>query len=155
MTMTTYYRDPDVQITSAGVRINGRELRLGELLQVWHTRGRRSWGTIAGRGAVGLAILTPVVVGLLAVGIALIIDASTATTIALIGGGVLVGLGVAPLADVLLERVDRSYDRGSRVREIWARTPTGDLLLLSTPDAARFGRIYRALQRALEPATRR
>ncbi|WP_250027396.1 DUF6232 family protein [Paractinoplanes maris] len=153
--MTTYYRDPDVQITSAGVRINGRELRLGELLQVWHTRGRRSWGTIAGRGAVGLAILTPVVVGLLAVGIALIIDASTATTIALIGGGVLVGLGVAPLADVLLERVDRSYDRGSRVREIWARTPTGDLLLLSTPDAARFGRIYRALQRALEPATRR
>ncbi|WP_250001870.1 DUF6232 family protein [Actinoplanes sp. M2I2] len=153
--MTTYYRDPDVSITSTGVRIGGRELRLDDLLQVWHTRGRRSWGTIAGRGAVGLAILTPVAVGLLAVVIALVIDASTATTIALIGGGVLVGLGVAPLADVLLERVDRSYDRGSRVREIWARTPTGDLLLLSTPDAARFGRIYRALQRALEPATRR
>ncbi|GAB2573319.1 hypothetical protein Aab01nite_19810 [Paractinoplanes abujensis] len=153
--MTTYYRDPDVWITSTGVRMYGRDMRLEELLQVWHTRGRRSWGTIAGRGAVGLAILVPLVVGLLAVAVALVIDASTATTIALAGGGVLVGLATAPLADVLLERVDRSYDRGSRVREIWARTAEGDVLLLSTPDAARFGRIYRALQRALEPATRR
>ena len=153
--MTTYYRDPDVWVTSAGVHANGRDLRLSELRQVWHTRGRRSWGTIAGRGAVGFAILTPLVIGLLAVAVALVIDASTSTTIALIGGGVLVGFGVVPLADVLLERVDRSYDRGSRVREIWARTPAGDLLLLSTADAARFGRIYRALQRALEPATRR
>jgi len=153
--VTTYYRDPDVWVTSAGVHANGRDLRLSELRQVWHTRGRRSWGTIAGRGAVGFAILTPLVIGLLAVAVALVIDASTSTTIALIGGGVLVGFGVVPLADVLLERVDRSYDRGSRVREIWARTPAGDLLLLSTADAARFGRIYRALQRALEPATRR
>ncbi|MBM2617456.1 hypothetical protein JIG36_18020 [Actinoplanes sp. LDG1-06] len=153
--MTTYYRDPDVWITSTGVRMNGRDLRLEELLQVWHASGRRRWSTIAGRGAVGLAILTPIVVGLLAVAVALVIDASTATTIALAGGGVLVGLATAPLADVLLERVDRSYDRGSRVREIWARTAAGDVLLLSTPDAARFGRIYRALQRALEPATRR
>ncbi|MBL7255199.1 hypothetical protein JKJ07_12825 [Actinoplanes sp. LDG1-01] len=153
--MTTYYRDPDVWITSTGVRMHGRDLRLEELLQVWHTRGRRSWSTIAGRGVTGLAILTPLAVGLLAVLVALVIDASTATTIALAGGGVLVGLATAPLADVLLERVDRSYDRGSRVREIWARTAAGDVLLLSTPDAARFGRIYRALQRALEPATRR
>jgi len=52
---------------------------------------------------------------------------------------------------VLLERVDRSYDRGSRQLEIWGRTPGGDVLLLRTADAARFGRIYRALQRALEP----
>lgn len=155
MKMTTYYRDPDVWITSTGVRMNGHDLRLGELAQVWHKSGRRSWSTIAGRGAVGLAILTPIVVGLLAVAVALVIDASTATTLALAGGGVLIGLATAPLADVLLERIDRSYDRGSRVREIWARTPAGDLLLLSTRDAARFGRIYRALQRALEPAARR
>ncbi|WP_127497511.1 DUF6232 family protein [Actinoplanes solisilvae] len=153
--MTTYYRDPDVWITSAGVRMSGRDLRLDDLIQVWHTRGRRSWGTIAGRGAVAVAILTPVVVGLFGIAVALVIDASTTTTIALVGGGVLIGLAAAPLADVLLERIDRSYDRGSRVREIWARTPSGDLLLLSTPDAARFGRIYRALQRALEPAGRR
>ncbi|MBU2662020.1 hypothetical protein KOI35_00720 [Actinoplanes bogorensis] len=153
--MTTYYRDADVWITSTGVRMNGRDLRLDELLQVWHTRGRRSWGTIAGRGMVGLAILTPLVIGLLALAVAFVIDASTSTTIALGGGGVLVGLATLPLADVLLERIDRSYDRGSRTREIWARTAGGDVLLLRSADAARFGRIYRALQRALEPATRR
>ncbi|GAA0508933.1 hypothetical protein Ade02nite_62410 [Paractinoplanes deccanensis] len=149
--MTTYYRDPDVWITSAGVRMNGVDLRLDDLIQVWHTRGRRSWATIAGRGALALAIMVPLVLGALGIMVALLIDASTSTTIALFGGGVLVGLATAPLADVLLEQVDRSYDRGSRTREIWARTPDGKLLLLRTADSARFGRIYRALQRALEP----
>ena len=155
MKMTTYYRDPDVWITSTGVRMNGRELRLDELLQVWHTRGRRSWTTIAGRGALGLAILVPALIGALGIMVAFLVDASTSTTLALVGGGVLVGLAALPLADVLLEQVDRSYDRGSRSREIWARTPRGEVQLLSTRDAARFGRIYRALQRALEPRLKR
>ncbi|MFF5080116.1 DUF6232 family protein [Actinoplanes sp. NPDC000266] len=150
--MTTYYRDPDVWITSTGVRMNGMDLGLDDLIQVWHTRGRRSWATIAGRGALALAILIPILLGALGIMVALLIDASTTTTIALVGGGVLVGLATAPLADVLLEQVDRSYDRGSRTREIWARTPTGKVMLLRTPDSARFGRIYRALQRALEPS---
>lgn len=153
--MTTYYRDGEVLITSSVVRMGGRELRLGELRQVWHKRGRRSWGAIAGRGALGLAILVPILIGALGILVAFLIDASRSTTVALVGGGVLVGLAAAPLADVLLELVDRSYDRGSRTREIWARTRTGDVLLLRTPDAARFGRVYRALQRALEPAPRR
>ncbi|WP_433369502.1 DUF6232 family protein [Actinoplanes sp. CA-142083] len=150
--MTTYYRDSDVEVTSAGVRMNGREYALVELRQVWHTRGRRSWGTIAGRGALGVAMLLPLMVGALGVGIALVAHASVAVTAGLIGGGILIGLAAAPLADVLLEHVDRSYDRGSRRREIWVRTRQGDVLLLSTADAARFGRIYRALQRALEPS---
>jgi len=152
--MTTYYRDAEVWITSAGVRMNGRDLHLDELRQVWHRRGGRNWGTIAGRGALGLAIFVPVLVGALGILVAALLDASRATTIALAGGGVLIGLAAAPLADVLLEHVDRSYDRGSRVREIWGRTPAGDVLLLRTPDAARFGKIYRALQRALEPVYR-
>ena len=152
--MTTYYRDPEVWITSAGVRMNGRDLRLDDLRQVWHKRGRRNWGTIAGRGALGLAIFVPVLVGALGIVVAVLLDASRTTTVALAGGGILVGLAAAPLADMLLEHVDRSYDRGSHVREIWGRTPAGDVLLLRTPDAARFGKIYRALQRALEPAYR-
>jgi hypothetical protein len=57
------------------------------------------------------------------------------------------------VADLVLDRVDRSHDQGSRELEIWARTPRGDVLLLHTRDRARFGRVYRALQRALEPAT--
>ncbi|HEX5200752.1 MAG TPA: DUF6232 family protein [Actinoplanes sp.] len=150
--MTTYYRDSDVVVTSAGVRAHGREYPLAELRQVWHTRGRRSWATIAGRGVLGAAILLPILVGALGVGTALVAHASAGLTAGLIGGGILLGLATAPLADMLLERVDRSYDRGSRRREIWARTRRGDILLLSTADAARFGRIYRALQRALEPS---
>ena len=148
--MITYYRDREVLVTSTGVRMAGREYRVGDFARVWHTRGRRSWGRVAGRGALALAIITPVLVGALGILVALVIDASTSTTIALVGGGVLVGLVAAPLADVLLEAVDRSYDRGSRSLEIWARVRGADVLLLRTDDAQRFGRIYRALQRALD-----
>jgi len=148
--MITYYKDPDVLVTSTGVRMGGRAYRLGDFVQVWHTRGRRSWGRLVGRGALGLAILAPIAVGALGILIALAIDASAGTTIALIGGGVLVGLGAAPLADVLLEFVDRSHDRGSRDLEIWGRVRGADVLLLRTNNAQRFGQIYRALQRALE-----
>ncbi|GIF10575.1 DUF6232 family protein [Actinoplanes teichomyceticus] len=153
--MTTYYRDPDVLITSSGVHMNGRQFRLSELLRVWHTRGARSWSVIAKRGALGLSILLPLLVGALAIGVAALAGAGTAHTVALVVGGVLVGLAVVPVADLLLERLDRSYDRGSRTMEIWGRVHTGDVLLLRTADAQRFGRIYRALQRAMEPAVRR
>ncbi|AGZ45668.1 DUF6232 family protein [Actinoplanes friuliensis] len=148
--MITYYRDPDVLVTSTGVRMGGRAYRLGDFAQVWHTRGRRSWSAVAGRGALGIAMITPIVIGAVGILIALVIDASTAMTIALAGGGVLIGLAAAPLADVLLEFVDRSYDRGSRRLEIWARVRGTDVLLLTTDNAQRFGQIYRALQRALD-----
>lgn len=148
--MVTYYRDPDVLVTSGGVRIGGRDYRLGEFVRVWHERGRRQWGAVAGRGALGIAMIAPVVVGVLGVLVALVIDASVSTTIALAGGGILVGLAAMPLADVLLEFVDRSYDRGSRRLEIWADVRGSRMLLLQTDDAQRFGRIYRALQRALD-----
>ena len=148
--MITYYRDADVLVTSTGVRMGGRDYRLGDFARVWHTRGRRSWTAVAGRGAIGLAILIPVLLGALGILVALLIDASTGTTVALLGGGVLVGLAALPLADVLLELMDRSYDRGSRRLEIWGRIRQTDVLLLRTNNAQRFGQIYRALQRALD-----
>ena len=148
--MITYYKDPDVLVTSTGVRMGGRAYRLGDFAQVWHSRGRRSWSRVAGRGMLGIAILIPIVIGAIGILIALVIDASTSVTIALIGGGVLVGLAAAPLADVLLEFVDRSHDRGSRDLEIWGRVRGADVLLLRTDNAQRFGQIYRALQRALD-----
>jgi xanthosine utilization system XapX-like protein len=153
--MTTYYRDPEVLITSSGVWMNGREFRLPELIQVWYTKGARSWGVIAWRGALGLAVLLPLLVGVLAVLLALLIDAPLGTTAAMVVGGILLGLAVVPVADLLLERVDRSYDRGSRTLEIWGRVRGGDVLLMRTDNAQRFGRVYRAQQRALEPAVRR
>lgn len=148
--MTTYYRDPEVLVTSSGVRIQGRDYRTGDFARVWHARSRRSWSRIAGRGALALAIVAPLLIGAVGVLLAVLIDASTSTTLALGGGGILVGLAAAPLADVLLEAVDRSYDRGSRSLEIWGRVRGADVLLLRTDDAQRFGRIYRALQRALD-----
>ena len=148
--MITYYRDADVLVTSTGVRMGGRDYRLGDFDQVWHTRGRRSWSAVAGRGALGLAMIIPILVGALGILVALLIDASTVTTIALAGGGVLIGLAAAPVADVLLEFVDRSYDRGSRRLEIWAQIRDRRVLLLATDNAQRFGQIYRALQRALD-----
>jgi len=148
--MITYYKDRDVLVTSTSVRMGGQAYRPGDFVQVWHSRGRRSWGRLVGRGALGIAILTPIVIGAIGILVALAIDASTSMTIALIGGGVLVGLAAAPLADVLLEFVDRSYDRGSRDLEIWGRVRGTDVLLLRTNNAQRFGQIYRALQRALE-----
>jgi hypothetical protein len=150
--VTTYYRDAEVWITSTGVRMNGRELPAEALIRVWHRRGRRSWGTVAGRGALGLTILAPLVVGGLGIAVAVLMHASRSWTLALIGGGLLAGLATVPVADLVLDRVDRSHDRGSHELEIWARTTRGDVLLLRTRDRARFGRIYRALQRALEPA---
>ena len=148
--MITYYRDPDVLVSSTGVRMNGRDYRLDDLVQVWHKRGRRDWSTVAGRGALGVIMITPIVVGALGILLALLIHASFSTTIALVGGGILVGLVAAPLADVLLDQVDRSYDRGSHPLEIWGRIRGTDVLLLRTENRRRFGRIYRALQRALD-----
>ena len=153
--MIVYYRDAEIAVTSAGVRTGGREYRLGELARVWHQRGRRRWSGAAGRGVLGLTMVTPILLGALGIAVAFAVHAAAATTIALIGGGVLIGLAGMPLADVLLDRVDRSYDRGSRRLEIWGRTRDGAVLLLRTDDAQRFGRVYRALQRALESPVRR
>ena len=148
--MVTYYRDREVLVTSTGVRMAGRDYRLTDFDEVWHRRSRRDWSTVASRGALGLAMLIPILVGGLGILIAVLVHASVTTTIALVGGGVLVGLIAAPLADVLLEQVDRSYDRGSRRLEIWGRVRGAETLLLTTDNRQRFGQIYRALQRAMD-----
>ncbi|HEY2949095.1 MAG TPA: DUF6232 family protein [Micromonosporaceae bacterium] len=155
--MTTYYRDAFVQVTSDAVQVDGRRYPLAELTRVWHRRGARSWRTLAGRGALGLALLVPLVTAGIGLVVALLIDASLGGRILLVLGACLVGLLAGPLADVLLERVDRSYARGAHTVEIWATWRGAPVLLLRTEDALRFGQIYRALQRASEraPAPRR
>ncbi len=150
--MIEYYRDPQVRVTSDVIRVDGRAYRLAELARIWHQRGHRSWSSLAGRGALGGAMLVPVALAIVAITLAITIDASTATTIALIGGAILFGLAALPLADFLLDRLDRSYDRGTRRLEIWADVRGTPTLLLGTDDRLRFGRIYRALQRAVEHA---
>ena len=154
MTMDrTLYRDPDVRVTSQLIEVDGRRYALAELARVWHRRGERSWRALAGRGALGLAMLVPIGLGLIGVAVALSIDASPTITVALVLGAVLVGFLAGPLADVLLEHLDRSYARGAREIEIWALWRGHQVLLLRTGDQLRFGKIYRALQRALESPT--
>jgi hypothetical protein len=148
--VVTFYRDADVLVTSTGIRVDNRDYRLGDLTRVWHSRGPRQWAKLAGRGALAIAMIAPLAIGAIGVSVALLIDASTSTTVLLAGGGILIGLAAVPLADVLLEVVDRSYDRGSHTLEMWAQVRGADVLLLRTDNRQRFGQIYRALQRALD-----
>lgn len=145
-----YYRDRAVRVTAERIEVDGRAYPLAELARVWYRRGRWSWRTVAGRGALGVAMLVPVALGAVGVAVALSIGASATTTIAMVLGAGLVGLLAGPLADVLLEHLDRSYARGARQVEIWALWHGAPVLLIRTGDQLRFGKIYRALQRALE-----
>lgn len=149
-----FYQDPAVRITSRRIEVDGRGYPLHELRRVWHSSGARSWLTVAGRSSLALAIITPVALAAVGVAFALSVDAPVTTTLALVLGAVLVGLLAGPLADVLLERVDRSYARGGRQIEIWALWRDTPVLLVRTGDRLRFGRIYRALERALEAPPR-
>ena len=148
--MTEFYRDREVTVTTAAVRVAGHAYPLADLGRVWHRRGRRSMRAVAGRGAIGGAMLLPLVLAALGIAIGVTIDASVNTTVLLVGGGILVGLAAGPVADVLLEHLDRSYARGSRRLEIWADVRGTSVKLLETDDALRFGQIYRALQRAVD-----
>jgi hypothetical protein len=148
--MITYYDDRAVRVTSDAIRVAGRSYPLRSLARVWHRRGSRSWSAVAGRGAIGIALLGPLVAAAIGIVVAFSIDASPTVTVALVGGSILVGLAFGPVADLLLERMDRSYARGAHALEIWAQVDGRPTMLVQTPDALRFGQIYRALQRALE-----
>ncbi|MEV4725073.1 DUF6232 family protein [Micromonospora humida] len=148
--MITYYDDRSVQVTSAAIRVDGRAFPLAEIGLVWHRRGDRSWRVLAGRGAIGAALAGPLVAAAVGIAVAVWLHRSPTVTLAIVGASVLVGLAVGPVADFLFDRLDRSYDRGSRQRELWVRWQGRPVLLLRTGDALRFGRIYRAVQRAME-----
>jgi hypothetical protein len=148
--MLTYYRDATVTVTSEAVRVDDRVLPVRALDRVWHERGPRSWRVTARRGALGAALLAPLLaaaVGLLA---AVRLHTSLTVSTAVAGVALLVGLAAGPLADLLLDRMDRSYDRGAHELRLWVQVDGRPTVLLRTPDALRFGRIYRALQRAVE-----
>ncbi|WP_435204534.1 DUF6232 family protein [Micromonospora sp. bgisy143] len=159
--MITFYDDRSVRVTSTAVQVDGRSYPLAEITMVWHRRGSRSWRVLAGRGAIGAALAGPLVAAVIGIGVAVWLHRSPTVTIAIVGASVLVGLAVGPVADFLFEHLDRSYARGSRQLEIWARWRGQPVRLLRTGDALRFGQIYRAVQRAMDatqparPAARR
>lgn len=161
--MTTYYQDGGVRVTSTAVQVGPRVLPLAELVLVWHARGRPTVRTTVRRlarwGLISLLTL-PVVAG--AAVVAGVVFAGRGLAIQIGGAVVLVVLGLlllallAPVIEVPMMALERSYDRGTTVREIWVRwrgpDQDHDLLLFRTSDGARFGRVYRAIQRAVEQA---
>lgn len=148
--MITYYDDRSVRVTSEAIRVSGRAYPLVELAEIWHQRGSRSWRVLANRGALGIGLIGPVVAALVGIALAIRFHSSITVTLAIIGASCLVGFAVGPVADLLLEFLDRSYTRGSHRLEIWARWHGEPVRLLQTTDALRFGQIYRAVQRAVE-----
>lgn len=156
--MTTYYRDATVWVTGEWVEVGYRRLPIGELSYVWHQRGRpnaRITSRAAARyGLIGV-LTVPVVVGgvILAYPIAGEYGpwavAGVAALLVIIGAGFLSVL-LSPVLEFPFMALERSYDRGLAVREIWVRWRGEDLLLVRTSDAARFGKIYRAIERAIE-----
>lgn len=151
--MVTYYRDAAVEVTSERVALGGRVYPLSALAQVWHRRGARQWSGVVNRGALGVLMIGPVVAAMFGLMVALLLRTSISVTAAIVAGSVLVGLAAVPVADFLLDRVDRSYDRGSHELELWALIGGAPVLLLHSADARRFNQIYRALQRAVEGST--
>lgn len=149
-TSVTFYRDQSIHITSHAVQVDGQVIPFDELSRVWYHRDSPSWLVMAGRGALSLTLVAPVVAAVVAFIVALRLDVSGGTQLIIVVVAIMVGLGTALLLDPILDRLDASFDRGVYRHEIWVEHNGIEVRLLQTRDASRFGRIYRALQRAAE-----
>jgi hypothetical protein len=150
-----YYRDDTVQVTSAAIRVGGQAYPISELTYVWHRRTRRSLrvgGRMLGRWALVTLLTAPLGFGALCAVSALFADWGERMGAALIGlaAALAIALALAPLLEFPLMALERSYDRGTAVHEIWAQCRGAEVMLVRTTDAHRFGQIYRAVQRAVE-----
>ncbi|MGK5738748.1 DUF6232 family protein [Micromonospora sp. URMC 103] len=159
--MTVYYRDDAVQVTSESIRAGGRVVSLTDVTYVWHARGRPTLavrGRVFGRGVLVLLLSLPPLVALICV-VSLVWSAQDRgewqLALVILAGCVVGALVLTPFLELPLGWLDRSYERGNRVHELWVQHHGREELLLRTPDALRFGQIYRAVQRAVEQHTDR
>jgi hypothetical protein len=148
--MQVYYRDQTVEVTSTEIRVHDRMYRFDELTRIWHRRQAPSVRAVAGRGAWSMMLVLPVIAAVVSVVVAMRLDVTTSTRTTIVMVSILLGLGAALLLDPVLGKMDASFDRGVHVHEIWAERDGVPIRMLQTRDALRFGRIYRALERALE-----
>lgn len=159
--MITHYRDETVVVTTSYLQINGRTIPLSDLEHVWHDEVEPDWrvrGRAAGRGVLNIAMLLCGAAGLVllvGLGASAYLESETRgfkipTNTLLLLAVVLLVIGVVPLLwEWALSRVDDSYDKGSACYEIWAICRGRRTLLLRIDDATRFGKIYRAMERAI------
>ncbi|MEH0845564.1 DUF6232 family protein [Micromonospora sp. CPCC 205711] len=154
--MTLYYRDDRVQVTSESILAGGRSVRISDVTYVWHAKGATSLavrGRVLGRGVLVLLLSLPPLVALVCV-VSLAWSAQdrgnwklALVILAACGVG---ALALTPFLELPLSWLDRSYERGNRVHELWVQHHGQEEMLVRTPDALRFGQIYRAVQRAVE-----
>jgi hypothetical protein len=152
--MTTFYRDNGVHIRSTELLVDGRAYHLDDLQLVWHRRGPR--------GAQGVMIILArivLIVGVLGAiagfGVAMRRVALSAFSGPVLIGSAILGVVLAGtvglfIVEGVITLIERSYEKGSMEHQIWARHHNADVLLFATRDKLRFGKIYRALQRAIE-----
>jgi hypothetical protein len=154
--MTLYYRDDAVQVTSESIHAGGHVIALADVAYVWHARGATTLavrGRVLGRGVLVLLLSLPPLVALVCV-VSLAWAAQDRgnwkLALIILAGFAVAGLALTPFLELPLSWLDRSYERGNRVHELWVQHHGREVMLLRTPDALRFGQIYRAVQRAVE-----
>jgi hypothetical protein len=153
--MRTYYQDAGIHLTSSAIWVDGRRYPLDQIEGVW----RRGRGLPGGRLIVQLMIL--LWVGALAVlsfelGARGHVNSGTLTRLFTSTGGLIVvgilGLVLSVLVVLGIEAVLHGLEsarRFGRQQELWVRVRGVDMVLLTTTDSVRFGKVYRALVRAL------
>lgn len=158
--MTLFYRDESVQVTSTIIRVDGRGYRIADLTYVWHQRGRgsaRTWSRIAVRGLLIFLLSAPPLVAIVCL-VSLVYSAwdraNWQLALIILAVCAVGAFALAPFLEIPLGWLDRSYDRGGSVNEIWIQCAGEEVRLVSTSDALRFGQIYRAVQRAVEQGER-
>ncbi|MGK5442283.1 DUF6232 family protein [Micromonospora sp. URMC 105] len=154
--MTLYYRDDSVQVTSESIRAGGHAIRIADVTYVWHARGATTLavrGRVLGRGVLVLLLSLPPLVALVCV-VSLAWSAQDRgnwkLALVILAGCAVGALALTPFLELPLSWLDRSYERGNRVHELWVQHHGQEVMLVRTPDALRFGQIYRAVQRAVE-----
>ncbi|MEV0806562.1 DUF6232 family protein [Micromonospora sp. NPDC050200] len=157
--MTLYYRDDTVQVTSESIRAGGHAIRIADVTYVWHARGATTLavrGRVLGRGVLVLLLSLPPLVALVCV-VSLAWSAQDRgnwkLALVILAGCAVGALALTPFLELPLSWLDRSYERGNRVHELWVQHHGQEVMLVRTPDALRFGQIYRAVQRAVEQQT--
>jgi hypothetical protein len=152
--MTTYYRDNAVYVGTDGFQVEDQAYRLADLELVWHRRGPRGGAgvaLIAGRFLLVFVVLGGIAAAALAMrGVDFKGYDSTTILAGAVAGVVLATAVGLFLVEGLITVIERSYEKGSVEHQIWARHSNMDILLFATRDKLRFGKIYRALQRAIE-----
>jgi hypothetical protein len=157
--VTVYYRDSDLEVTSEAIRTPWSVVPIDELTYVWHAKGAgtaRTRTRVAVRALLVFLLSIPPLVAIVCL-VSLVYSAQArdqwglAATIVL--GGAVVAAALSPFLELPLGWLDRSYEKGSGVQELWVQRQGESVMLVRSSDALRFGQIYRAVQRAVEQRT--